>query len=54
MVLGRVILHTHGFFAHGISCNGAHEILGIFHCNVVRELSIEGSLGQSGQGFGQG
>ena len=46
MVLGHMVLCTHGFSTHGIACNGAYKTLGIIHCNVGLEVSGEGSLGQ--------
>ena len=53
MVLGHMVLCTHGFSPHGIACNGAYKRLGILHCNEGLEVSGEGSLGRIGQGYGQ-
>ena len=51
MVLGHMVLCTHGFLAHGIAYNGAYKSWEDFIVMQGLEVSDEDSLGQIGQGF---
>ena len=53
MVLGHMVLCTHGLHPMVLHVIEPIKRLGRLHCNVGLEVRSEGSLGQNGQGFGQ-
>ena len=53
MVLGHMVLCTHGLQPMVLHEMEPIKRLRRLHCNVGLEVSSEGSLGQIGQGFGQ-